>query len=154
MTSRLIIPDRAVQDVELSPAAKLRLDRHHKSLGEQAQQRQVNCWMKDATGCSANASIHVREVGFDLRDLQAAQRVAMISSKDIEGPVPGFCAGCVANGPALLAEMLYRRQPQMRMGFKPTRWLVSFTDGSKAVGSCEQIDLHRAVFTYKDSPAS
>ena len=144
----------ATKDVELAPKHKLAHDRYNVELAEKAQIRQAHCWMRDATGCKGAPIVHVQEVGFDLRAPDSSVKVAMISSKDMTGPVPGFCAGCLASAPPMLAEAIYVTRPEMRFGFKPTRWFIRFTDGSGRAGSCSSIALNRADFFYTDRATS
>ncbi len=54
--------------------------------------------------------------------------------------MPGFCIGHIADGPRELAEAVYFSQPAMQWGFLPSRWFVIFTAGTKAGGSCKQIN--------------
>ncbi len=144
----------ATKDIELAPKHKLAHDRYNVELAEKAQVRQQTCWMLDATGCKGSPVVHVREVGFDLRAPDSSVKVAMISSKDMTGPVPGFCSGCLASGPSMLAEAVYNMRPGMRFGFKPTRWFIRFTDGSSRAAPCQSIALNRANFSYTDRPTS
>ena len=151
MSKPTIITSReAVRDIELPPQFKLRHERYLHRLGALAQHRQTTCWMSDATGCSRAPIVHVQEVGFDLRDIDATTRVAMLSSADLTGPVPGLCPHCLATAPPLLAEAVYSTRREMQFGLRPTRWFVRFTDGSTQSGPCQPFKLHRAEFSYID----
>jgi len=150
----LVIPEEATRDVEVSPAHKLAHDRMNRELASAAMNRQQHCWMREARNCQGTPILHVQEVGFDMRDRDAKSRVALLSSKDLKGPVPGFCVGCVATAPAMLAEAVYSSRREMRFGLKPKRWFVRFTDGTSQVGECKEFDLARASFTYSDRPTS
>ena len=123
----------APKDVEkprhLTPSEKIALDKKMQFLHEWAQaQHQEMCWQ-----CTERkATIWVVEVGFDFKGDKAdpVQHNA-ISSADYPGPVPGFCTFCLGHGPAKLAEAVYFDRPEMYWGVRPTRWFVSFTDGTR-----------------------
>lgn len=151
---KIFVSEGAGLDREVSPAHKLAHERVLKSLGEASMHRQSRCWMFEANGCGGTPSVHVNEVGFDFRDVNATSRVAMLSTKDIKGPVPGFCAGCVAIGPPLLAEAVYNTRRETRFGVKMNRWFMRFTDGSSLTGSCEPFAMNGATFTYTDRATS
>lgn len=122
---------------ELTPAEKIALDRKDALLTEKSQHRQEECWNY---GCSRKAAVWVREVGFDFKGEKAApiQHIA-VSSSDYPGPVPGFCIYCLGSGPERLAEVVYFDRPEIAWGAVPTRWFVSFTDGTRQGGSCIQL---------------
>jgi hypothetical protein len=103
----------------------------------------VGCWH---FGCSAAATVWVREVSFDFKGPEAApERHAAVSSADYPGPVPGFCVGHLHDGPAMLAEAVYFDRPEMAWGVRPTRWWVSFTDGTRQGGDIRRIDPKQAT---------
>lgn len=150
----LILPEEAAQDVEVSPAHKLAHDRLYRQLAGAAMGRQEHCWMREARGCQGTPILHVQEVGLDMREQGARSRVALLSSKDLKGPVPGFCVGCMATAPAMLAEAVYSMRRETQFGVKPRRWFIRFTDGTSQVGECKEFALASAKFTYSDRPTS
>ena len=131
----------AHKDVEkprhLTAPEKIALDKKNSILTQKAESRQEMCW-KD---CGRKASIWVQEVGYDFKGTKAeAVQHAAISSADYPGPVPGFCHFCIVEGPAELAEAVYFARPEMYWGVRPTRWFVSFTDGTKTGDMIVTID--------------
>lgn len=102
-------------------------------LNEKALFRETECRV---LGCNKAPQVWVREVGFgsDITDI-------VVSSADYQGPVPGFCIGHLATGPADLARDVYYSRPEMMWGLTPENWFVSFTDGSMHRGLCEAIKL-------------
>lgn len=105
------------------------------TLTEKAEIKADHCW-----SCHERKPIAwVREVQFDVMESAAEIDHASISSADYEGPVPGFCFACIADGPPRLARAVYYDQEQMQWGFRPSRWFCIFTDGTKQGGSCMEI---------------
>jgi hypothetical protein len=122
----------------LDPLEKIALGVKDAYLTAKAESRQEGCWNH---GCDRKAAIWVREVGFDFKGEKAdALAHLAVSSSDYDGPVPGFCPWCLGVGPELLAEAVYFARPEMYWGVRPTRWFVSFTDGTKQGGSVLEID--------------
>lgn len=122
---------------ELSPSEKIALDRKNELLTQKAESRQEQCWN---VGCTRKAHVWVHEVSFDFKgDKAAPVRHAAITSSDYPGPVPGFCTFCLGSGPERLAEVVYFDRPEIAWGAVPTRWFVSFTDGTRQGGSCIQL---------------
>lgn len=131
---------------ELTPREKIALDKKQKFLHEWADgQRQPDCWRYQ---CNRKATIWVVEVGFDFKGEKAAPiKHIAISSADYDGPVPGFCHFCLGSGPEELVEKIYFSRPEMYWGVRPTRWFVSFTDGTRQGGLCIQIDPKQTLPT-------
>lgn len=122
---------------ELTPVEKIALDKKNVILTQKAESREEECWR---ILCNRKASVWVREVGFDFKgDKAAPVRHAAVSSADYPGPVPGFCTFCLGSGPQELAEAVYFDRPEIAWGVAPTRWFVSFTDGTRQGGSCIQL---------------
>jgi hypothetical protein len=112
----------------LTGPEKLALDLKNIFLTQKAESREPVCWKCE----ERPAYVWVREVGYDFKgDKAEAVQHAAISSADYNGPVPGFCNFCIGTGPAELAEAVYFNRPEMYWGVRPTRWFVSFTDGTK-----------------------
>lgn len=113
---------------ELTPAEKIALRKKDALLTEKAEHRQETCWL-----CKERkAYVWVREVGYDFKGSKADPvKHVGISTADYPGPVPGFCTFCIGHGPARLAEVVYFDRPEMYWGVRPTRWFVSFTDGTR-----------------------
>lgn len=126
----------------LTPPEKIALEKKDRLLTEKAEIREPICWL-----CQERpAYVWVREVSFDFKgDKADPVKHAAISSADYPGPVPGFCHFCIASGPVRLAEVVYYDRPEMYWGVRPTRWLVSFTDGTKTGNSCLLIDPEQTM---------
>jgi len=122
----------------LTPSEKLATEAHLEFVADKAVQRQHKCW---EVGCARDAYVWVLEVQFDMKgDKADAGQHAIVNTQDYDGPVPGFCPTHLGGGPAHLAEQVYFSAPLMQWGFKPRRWFVIFTDGTKQGGSCLEID--------------
>jgi hypothetical protein len=106
-------------------------------LTEKSEIRSETCWVND--GCSGKPIVWVREVSFDLLHPDSRVDRAAVSSADYNGPVPGFCFRHI-NCADLLAEVVYLDHPVMQWGFRPLRWHVIYTDGTKESGSCDVIE--------------
>ena len=123
----------------LTPVEKIQRDRLDQILTCKAETRDENCWMK-GLGCSHKASTWVREIQFDLKEEKANINHSALSSANYNGPIPGFCKGHIGTGPAQLAQTVYFSRSEMYWGFRPNRYFVIFTDGTKQGGPCVQID--------------
>ena len=121
----------------LTPPEKIRIEKLDGLLTAKAEQRDEECW---SYGCTRRPCAWVREVRFDVKEELAGMHNATVTTRDYSGPVPGFCHGCIATGPAELAQRVYFSRPEMYWGFRPTRWFVIFTDGTKQGGSALEID--------------
>ena len=136
------------KDRHLTPPEKIKREKIDKDLTEKSVVRDTNCW---AFGCNHKAVSWVREVQFDFKqDLKNKIDHAVVSTRDYNGPVPGFCVGHLHNGPIQLAEKVYFSRQEMYFGLRPKRWWVIFTDGSKAGGLCQEIDPKQTMPTIKE----
>ena len=111
-----------------------------------SEDRQEQCWCFD---CSAKASVWVREIQFDMRGDKVGINQHVISTRDYNGPIPGFCFAHVAEGPAKLAEAVYWDKTEVYLGLRPRKWWVIFTDGTKQGGLCKALnpkDLKPSTF--------
>lgn len=133
------LPPNYGKDRQLSLEESRALKEHRQKLAQAAEIRQDFCWMRDATGCQNRPHIWVREVFFDSKDDGVPTNFVEVSSKNLQGPVPGFCPTCI-NHCSLLAERVYFSHPAVYWGVRPRRWFVSFTDGSKQGGPIGVID--------------
>lgn len=132
----------APKDVEkprsLTSVEKIALDSKNLFLTQKAEQREEWCWLCEIR----KATVWVHEVGFDFKgEKAAAVQHNAITSADYPGPVPGFCTFCLGDGPSVLAEKVYFDRPEMYWGVRPTRWFVSFTDGTKQGNDIRTIDI-------------
>jgi hypothetical protein len=121
-------PKDILKPRELTPVEKIALEKKDALLTEKSETRQEMCWR-----CGERkAYVWVREVGFDFKGDKAdpVKHVA-ITTADYPGAVPGFCHFCIGFAPAELAEAVYFDRPEMYWGVRPTRWFVSFTDGTR-----------------------
>lgn len=132
------------KDRHQTPPEKIRQEKHDRLLTDKAEQRSQRCWCDD---CDKLSLVWVREVQFDLKEEKAGINHAMVSSKDYDGPVPGFCWKHLYTGPAELAQVVYYSRPEVQWGFRPNRWFVIFTDGNKIGGNCIEFDAPPTVVT-------
>lgn len=119
------------------PQEKLHQSRVDEALTERSAQRQSECW---CFGCDKNASVWVREVQFDMLGDKQGPNQHVVSSRDYEGPAPGFCSMHIGSGPTQLAETVYWDKTEIYLGLRPRKWWVIFTDGTKQGGLCEVIN--------------
>lgn len=132
-----IAPVDVLKPRNLTPIEKMALARKDAMLTLKAETRDEFCWLCEFR----KATVWVREVGYDFKgDKAEAVQHNAISSADYPGPVPGFCAFCLGQGPSILAERVYFDRPEMYWGVRPTRWFVSFTDGTKQGNQIATID--------------
>ncbi len=124
---------------DLKPQEKIAAEKKNETLTEKAEIRQEVCWYH-VMGCTHRPTVWVREVQFDYKTLGANVDHAIVSTEGYSGPIPGFCVGHLAQGPAALAQSVYFQQPEMYWGFRPSRWVVVFTDGTTSRGECVEID--------------
>jgi hypothetical protein len=126
------------KDGYLSPQEQAELRRHDEELRKKAQWRaETCCWVN----CNRPAVEWIVEVKFDLKHLDAAtDRTATIDTGAMKAELPGFCSRHRENLPTLVQQIFYM-QPQTWFGFKPTRWIATFLDGSSKVGNIEQVLL-------------
>lgn len=111
-----------------------------------AEDRQTECW---CDGCINKPSVWVREIQFDMRGDKVGINQHVVSTRDYDGPIPGFCLTHVAQGPAQLAEAVYWDRTEIYLGLRPRKWWVIFTDGTKQGGLCEVLnpkDLKPSTF--------
>lgn len=122
---------------DLTPPEKIKREKIDATLTEKAEVRDEICW---AYGCKNKARVWAREVQFDFKS-QMKHDIdhAVVSSRDYDGPIPGFCIGHVQRA-SELAERVYFSRNEMYWGLRPTRWWVIFTDGTKTGGLCTEID--------------
>lgn len=99
-----------------------------------AEERQEFCWCFD---CKLKASVWVREIQFDMRGDKAGINQHVVSTRDYDGPIPGFCFAHAGPGPAQLAETVYWDRTEISLGLRPRKWWVIFTDGTKQGGLCK-----------------
>src|SRR5690606_30639836 len=79
-----------------------------------AESRQSDCW-RVSVGCTGKPVTWVTEVGFDRLRLDGPLDRPLLRS-DHDGPVPGFCAGCLHSAPQELARLEYMAHPVSRWG--------------------------------------
>lgn len=145
-------PTDILKPRELTTGEKVALERKNEVLTAKAESRQTYCWSE---GCGRLATIWVHEVSFDFKgDKAAPVRHSAISSGDYPGPVPGFCTFCLGHGPSLLAQAVYFDRPEMYWGVRPTRWFVSFTDGTRQGDSIITIDPKQELPTIVEEHIS
>lgn len=120
-----------------SLARKFAQQRNDEILSIKSEHRQEDCWM---FGCSNKASIWVREIQFDLRGEKVGINQHVVSTKDYDGPIPGFCHSHLGSAPAQLAENVYWDRTEIYLGLRPLKWWVIFTDGTKQGGLCEVLN--------------
>lgn len=108
-----------------------------KILTIKAEDRQDECW---CFGCAHKATVWVREIQFDMKGEKGSINQEIVSTKDYQGPIPGFCFGHIAQGPAELAQAVYFDRMEMHFGLRPNKWWVIFTDGTKQGGLCSEIN--------------
>ena len=121
-----------------APWRKLAELRREKIITEFTEQRQHQCWL-----CGHLPVTWVREVIFDLGEGDAdpiMKTALVVNANTYPGPVPGFCTFHLGKGPGLLAELVYNDSTVVTYGFRPTRWFVTFTDGTSARGKAVEID--------------
>lgn len=139
----------STRDVEhprdLTPPEKIAFDKKQTELHQRADLRQQECWAHD---CNRAPHVWVVEVCFDFKGEKADPiKHAAITSADYDGPVPGFCKLHLGTGPRDLAETVYFARPEMYWGVRPTRWFVTFTDGSRQGDQILTIDPKQALPT-------
>lgn len=125
---------------------KIALQKSDSLLTEKSETRQEDCWH---FGCKNKASIWVREVQFDMRGDKVGINQHVVSTRDYQGPIPGFCSAHIGVGPAQLAETVYWDRTEIYLGLRPRKWWVIFTDGTKQGGLCEVLnpkDLKPSTF--------
>jgi hypothetical protein len=136
------------KDRDLTPPEKIKREKINQVLTEKAEIRDPICW---AYGCTNKSHVWVREVQYDFKqEMKDKIDHAVVSSRDYNGPVPGFCMGHLHNGPMQLAETIYFSRQEMYWGLRPNRWWIIFTDGSKTGGLCQTIDPKQEMPTVKD----
>jgi hypothetical protein len=106
-------------------------------ISTKTEQRQEQCW---CFGCTSKASIWVREIQFDMRGDKAGINQHVVSTRDYNGPIPGFCHSHLGSGPTELAEKVYWDRTEIYLGLRPRKWWVIFTDGTKQGGLCEVLN--------------
>lgn len=116
---------------------KIIQDKIDQFLTIKSEDRQEECW---CFGCRAKPIAWVREIQFDMLGDKAGINNHIVSTRDYEGPVPGFCPAHVANGPAQIAEAVYWDRTEISLGLRPRKWWVIFTDGTKQGGLCEVLN--------------
>lgn len=131
-------PPDLIKPRHLTPGEKIATERHYDEQIEKALIRDDLCWELE---CKLRARVWVLEVQYDMKGSKAELgKHAVVNTSDFTGPVPGFCMLHIGTGPAHLAERVYWTRTLMQWGFKPERWAVIFTDGTKQGGSCLEID--------------
>jgi hypothetical protein len=106
-------------------------------LSIKSEERQQECW---SFGCKAKPIAWVREIQFDMLGDKAGINQHIVSTRDYNGPVPGFCPGHIAKGPTEIAETVYWDRTEISLGLRPRKWWVIFTDGTKQGGLCEVLN--------------
>lgn len=106
-------------------------------LSIKSEDRQEECW---SNGCTRKPSIWVREIQFDMRGDKVGINQHIVSTRDYEGPIPGFCSLHLGSGPAEIAEAVYWDRTEIYLGLRPRKWWVIFTDGTKQGGLCEVLN--------------
>lgn len=79
--------------------------------------------------CARHARFWVRGIAFEF----AENKMLEFGPQDYPGPLPGLCLHHETMGAEDMAKGVYMDQPSARM-MQPTKWRVSFTDGSKIEG--------------------
>ena len=138
----------AKPDEEPTPIEKIAIEKKDKALNEKVESRADSCW---AYGCTRHPLKWVREVQFDVYERGARINKAAVSSEDYAGPIPGFCFGHVGTGPSDLAKSVYHDRPEVAWGFRPTRYVVIFTDGTKEIGDIMSIVPKAPVSVVTDT---
>lgn len=126
---------------------KLAQQKIDKYLSLKSEDRQKTCW---SFNCSAGPIAWVREIQFDMLGDKAGINQNVVSTRDYGGPIPGFCAAHIANGPAELAETVYWDRTEIYLGLRPRKWWVIFTDGTKQGGLCEVLNPKNLKPTTQD----
>ena len=129
--------------VMLNPASteemwrKFAEDRRQSLVGEHSQWRCEQCWL-----CQRRAITWVREIVFDngTGDDPDPKTKLEVNSDTYQGPVPGFCHFHLGGGPRQLAEVVYNDSLIVAWGYRPSRWFVFFTDGTRVQGAAVEID--------------
>ena len=124
-------------EVDHSLTRKIAQQKLDELLTEKSEVRQESCWCPD---CKGKPVVWVREIQFDMRGDKVGINQHVVSTKDYDGPVPGFCVAHVAKGPADLAEIVYWDRTEIYLGLRPRKWWVIFTDGTKQGGLCEVLN--------------
>jgi hypothetical protein len=124
-------------------------DRRQVLVGEHAQWRSDKCWL-----CDRRPDTWVREVIFDIADIgEPDMKTALVvNSETYTGPVPGFCHLHLGAGPRELAQIVYNDSLVVAWGYRPSRWFVVFTDGTRVEGRAREIDPNpeRAPITHDE----
>jgi hypothetical protein len=122
----------------LSPSEKAYLLRHDIELRKKAQWRAETCCFMN---CNRPPADWIVEIKFDLLHKDAdTDREAVIDTGALKAELPGFCGIHKDKLPGLV-QQIYYTQPETWFGFKPTRWIAKFIDGSSVVGDVDQILL-------------
>lgn len=106
-------------------------------LTTKSELRQQECWF---FGCNKAPTIWVREIQFDMLGDKSGINQHVVSTRDYNGPIPGFCIAHIAAGPTQLAETVYWDRTEISLGLRPRKWWVIFTDGTKQGGLCEVLN--------------
>lgn len=122
---------------ERRPQEKILQERIDDFITLKAEERQEFCWCE---GCERKASAWVREVQFDFKGDKAGINNAVVSSRDYQGPIPGFCFAHIGSGPKQIAEKVYWDRTEIYLGLRPRKWWVIFTDGTTHGGLCEVLN--------------
>lgn len=126
------------KDSYMSPSEKVMLLRRDEELRKKAQWRAETCCYSD---CNNTPYEWVVEVKFDLKHVDAStDRTATIDTGKMKAEIPGLCHTHKDKLPSLVQQVFYM-QIETWWGFKPTRWIARFIDGSSVVGNMEQIIL-------------
>lgn len=126
------------KETEKTPAKKIALEKLDAELTLKAEEREPTCW---SYGCDRAAHKWVREIQFDIKGSKVGADNAVVSTRDLGGPAPGFCFGHDAAGPMALAEAVYHMKEEFKWGLPVTRWWVIYTDGTKTGGEVHALNL-------------
>ncbi len=128
---------------------KMAEDRRKVLVGEVTQWRSDKCWL-----CDRHPDTWVREVIFDMSDIGEPDMVTalVVNSDTYTGPTPGFCTFHLGAGPRELAQVVYYDSAVVAWGYRPARWFVVFTDGTRVQGRAVEIDPNpeRAPITHDE----
>lgn len=131
-----------------TPPEKIAREKKDDVLTEKASVRDDHCW---AYGCDRYPLKWVREIQFDVYNQDNRIDKATVSSEDYLGPIPGFCFGHLAHGPADLAKAVYYDRDEIVWGFRPERYVVIFTDGTMEIGQTVSIVPNDPVSIVSDT---
>lgn len=106
-------------------------------LSIKSEDRQSSCWCYD---CKSKPTVWVREIQFDMRGDKVGINQHVVSTRDYDGPIPGFCFAHLVDGPSQLVEVIYWDRTEIYLGLRPRKWWVIFTDGTKQGGLCEVLN--------------